>query len=231
MAGDVADGLIGHPMCSLRWVDEVVVPELREGLERSGAPATRHRLPADGLLRDRRRRGARDRRGAPDDRLLRDGAHLQAAVGDARLRRRRGGRRRRLPQGRPRRGPRGDPDEMVEAYTAAGPLDKVRARVEDVAERGDGLWLTPPTYFIPPEQIGEYQERIVEAFGPLGITRGGSRNRQREGSARARAAQWSQGVYAPRPRSRRPPAHLPPGAGRDPRSTGRPRISGPWPGG
>jgi alkanesulfonate monooxygenase SsuD/methylene tetrahydromethanopterin reductase-like flavin-dependent oxidoreductase (luciferase family) len=25
MAGDVADGLIGHPMCSLRWLDEVLV--------------------------------------------------------------------------------------------------------------------------------------------------------------------------------------------------------------
>ena len=58
------------------------------------------------------------------------------------------------------------PDEMVEAYTAAGPLDKVRARVSEVAERGDGVWLTPATYFIPPEQIGEYQQRIVDAFGP-----------------------------------------------------------------
>ena len=24
MAGDVADGLIGHPMCPVRWLDEVV---------------------------------------------------------------------------------------------------------------------------------------------------------------------------------------------------------------
>ena len=30
------------------------------------------------------------------------------------------------------------PDEMVDTYCAAGPLDKVRARVEAVAERGDG---------------------------------------------------------------------------------------------
>ena len=58
------------------------------------------------------------------------------------------------------------PDEMVEAYTAAGPLDKVRTRVTEAAERGDGVWLTPATYFIPPEQIGEYQRRIVEAFAP-----------------------------------------------------------------
>jgi hypothetical protein len=58
------------------------------------------------------------------------------------------------------------PDEMVDAYTAAGPLDKVRERVSVAAERGDGVWLTPATYFIPPEQIREYQTKIVEAFGP-----------------------------------------------------------------
>jgi alkanesulfonate monooxygenase SsuD/methylene tetrahydromethanopterin reductase-like flavin-dependent oxidoreductase (luciferase family) len=58
------------------------------------------------------------------------------------------------------------PDEMVETYTAAGPLDKVRERVQQAAERGDGVFLTPATYFIPPEQIAEYQARIIEAFGP-----------------------------------------------------------------
>jgi hypothetical protein len=35
-----------------------------------------------------------------------------------------------------------------------------------VAERGDGIWLGPPTYFLPPEQIAGYQQRIVEAFAP-----------------------------------------------------------------
>jgi hypothetical protein len=58
------------------------------------------------------------------------------------------------------------PDEMVETYTAAGPLDKVREKVTDVAQRGDGIFLTPATYFIPPEQLLSYQTKIVEAFGP-----------------------------------------------------------------
>ena len=57
-------------------------------------------------------------------------------------------------------------DEMVDTYCATGPLDRVRARVEAVAERGDGVFLSPPTYFIPPEQITAYQQRIVEAFAP-----------------------------------------------------------------
>ena len=30
----------------------------------------------------------------------------------------------------------------------------------------DGLFLTPPTYFISPEELLEYQHRIIEAFGP-----------------------------------------------------------------
>ncbi|HET7510217.1 MAG TPA: LLM class flavin-dependent oxidoreductase, partial [Solirubrobacterales bacterium] len=35
MAGDVADGLIGHPIQSLQWIDEVVMPAFEEGLRRS----------------------------------------------------------------------------------------------------------------------------------------------------------------------------------------------------
>jgi hypothetical protein len=57
---------------------------------------------------------------------------------------------------------------MVDTYCAAGPLDKVRDRVFEFAERGDGLFLTPPTYFIELDQILEYQSRIVESFAPAG---------------------------------------------------------------
>jgi alkanesulfonate monooxygenase SsuD/methylene tetrahydromethanopterin reductase-like flavin-dependent oxidoreductase (luciferase family) len=56
----------------------------------------------------------------------------------------------------------------VDTYCAPGSLDKVRARVEEVAERGDGVFLTPPSYFIPPEELAAYQRRIIEAFGPSG---------------------------------------------------------------
>ena len=83
-------------------------PGLRGGLAALRPRALRLRLPADRLLRDRRRRGPGDRDGPPDDLLLRDGQDLHAALGAARLRRqrRRGGRG--LPPRRPRRRPGGD---------------------------------------------------------------------------------------------------------------------------
>jgi hypothetical protein len=55
---------------------------------------------------------------------------------------------------------------MVDTYCAAGPLDKVRERVEQVTELADGVFLTPATYFIAPDRIAEYQRRIVAAFSP-----------------------------------------------------------------
>jgi probable F420-dependent oxidoreductase len=166
MAGDVADGLIGHPMCSLRWLDEVLVANFETGLARSG----RSRQGFDFLptvccaISD-------DEESAYDAARkticfyatvrtymplweMHGFGHRAAAVGEA------------FRSGDLAAMPDQVPDEMVDAYCAAGPLDKVRSRVAEVAERGDGVFLTPPTYFLPPEEIDSYQRRIIEAFGP-----------------------------------------------------------------
>src|SRR5215211_6101316 len=164
MAGDVADGLIGHPMCPSRWVDEVMLPNMETGLSRSG----RRRSEIDfiptvccAIDDDEPRALEAARRTIAFYSTVRTYRPLwemhgfgdaAAAAGDA------------FRKGDLEAVPAAIPDEMVEAYTAAGPADKVRERVTAVAERGDGVWLTPATYFIPPEQIGEYQQRIVETF-------------------------------------------------------------------
>ncbi|HET8592477.1 MAG TPA: LLM class flavin-dependent oxidoreductase [Solirubrobacterales bacterium] len=166
MAGDVADGLIGHPMCPPRWVDEVMLPALETGLSRSG----RNRSDLDfiptvtcAIDDDEGRAMDAARRTIAFYSTVRTYAPLwemhgfadaAAAAGEA------------FRRGDLAAVPEQIPDEMVDAYTAAGPLDKVRARVSEAAERGDGVWLTPATYFIPPEQIAEYQAKIIEAFGP-----------------------------------------------------------------
>ena len=166
MAGDVADGLIGHPIQSLRWIDEVVVDAFETGLKRSG----RERKDFDYLptvccaIDDDEGRAIEMARRTISFYAtvktymplweLHGFADNAVAAGDA------------FRRGDLAAVPAAISDEMVETYCAAGPLDKVRARVEATAERADGLFLTPPTYFISPEELSEFQNRIIDAFGP-----------------------------------------------------------------
>jgi probable F420-dependent oxidoreductase len=171
MAGDVADGLIGHPMCSLRWMDEVVVANMETGLSRSGRQRSDiDFLPTVCCAIDEDEAAAYDaaRRTIAFYATVRTYMPLwemhgfgdkAAAVGDS------------FRSGDLAAMPGHVSDEMVDTYCAVGPLDKVRARVLEVAERGDGVFLGPPTYFIPPEQLLEYQRRLVEAFAPAGAAR------------------------------------------------------------
>jgi probable F420-dependent oxidoreductase len=166
MAGDVADGLIGHPMCSMRWLDEVLVANFERGLARSGRERSDFDfIPTVCCAIDDDEEAAHDaaRRTIAFYATVRTYMPLWemhgfgeqgAAVGDS------------FRAGDLAAMPGHVTDEMVDTYCAAGPLDRVRARVEAVAERGDGVFLSPPTYFIPPEQITAYQQRIVEAFAP-----------------------------------------------------------------
>jgi probable F420-dependent oxidoreductase len=166
MAGDVADGLIGHPIQSLRWIDEVVVDAFEAGLARSGRRrADFDYLPTVCCAIDDDEARALDlaRRTISFYATVKTYAPLwemhgfldaAEAAGEA------------FRRGDLAGVPAAIPDAMVETYCAAGPLDKVRARVEETAERADGLFLTPPTYFISPEELSEYQTRIIDAFGP-----------------------------------------------------------------
>ncbi|MSO42295.1 MAG: LLM class flavin-dependent oxidoreductase [Solirubrobacterales bacterium] len=166
MAGDVADGLVGHLIASTRWLDEVMVPSFEEGLRRSGRQrADLDFLPGVCCAIDDDEQRARDaarrtlafyatvRTYMPLWELHGFGANA-AACGEA------------FKKGDLEGVAAAISDEMVETYTAAGPIDKVRERVAEVAERGDGVGVTPPTYFIPPEQVAEYQHKLIEAFGP-----------------------------------------------------------------
>jgi probable F420-dependent oxidoreductase len=168
MAGDVADGLVGHPICSLRWLDEVIVANFTRGLERSRRSRSEFDfVPAVCCAIDDDEERAYDaaRRTIAFYATVRTYAPVwelhgfeseAAAAGDA------------FRKGDLAGVPAPITDEMVDTYTAAGPLDKVRERVEAVAERADALFLTPPTYFIPPEQLTEYQHRLIESFAPSG---------------------------------------------------------------
>jgi probable F420-dependent oxidoreductase len=166
MSGDVADGLIGHPIQSLQWIDEVVVASFEEGLTRSGrAREDFDYIPTVCCAIDDDQERANDlaRRTISFYSTVKTYLPLfemhgfadnAAAAADA------------FRKGDLAGVPAAISDEMVDTYCAAGPLDKVRDRVERTAEFADGMFLTPPTYFISPEELSEYQGRLIEAFGP-----------------------------------------------------------------
>ena len=143
--GDVADGLID--LIELRWIDEVVVDAFETGLKRSGSRARGLRLPAMVRCAIDDDEGRAIGYGPPHDLLLRDGQDLHAARewhGFCRQRRRR---RRRLRRGDLAAVPAAISDEMVEDHPRRRPLDKVGLGGGD-GRAADGLFLTPPTYFI-----------------------------------------------------------------------------------
>ena len=74
MCGEVADGHLGHPMVSKRYLDEVTMPALLRGMQRSGRDRNDFQVSGRGDGGDgaeRRRAGDRHRRHAQADRLLR----------------------------------------------------------------------------------------------------------------------------------------------------------------
>lgn len=166
MAGDVADGLLGHPVASLRWIDEVMMPNLDLGLERSGRSRDDFDfLPTVCCAIDDDEEAARDaaRKTIAFYATVRTYRPLwemhgfadrAQAVGDAFRRGDLAGMAAHVS------------DEMVDAYAAAGSAEKVRERVTETAKRADGLFLSPPTYFLAPDELFAYQDRIIDEFGP-----------------------------------------------------------------
>jgi alkanesulfonate monooxygenase SsuD/methylene tetrahydromethanopterin reductase-like flavin-dependent oxidoreductase (luciferase family) len=165
MAGDVADGMLGHPMCTGEWIERELIPAYEEGLRRSQRDRSGFEHIAsvccaidddEAAAIDAARRTiafyATVKTYLPLYELHGFGAEA-AAAGEAFRR--------------------GDipgvlaaiPDAMVERYCAVGSADKVRARLDEVAELVDGIMPGPPTYFLPEETVAEYNRRILELVG------------------------------------------------------------------
>ena len=168
MAGDVADGLIGHNICSSQWIEQEIVPAFELGLSRSGRDRSSFTyLPSICVaIDDDYQRGLDAAR-----RTLAFYATVRTYLPLFELH---GFGQNAIDAGEAFR--RGDiqgvadaiPDGMVETYCAVGTPDRVREKVAEVARFGDAILPGAPTYFIPEEQITEYNERIIEVFGSPG---------------------------------------------------------------
>jgi probable F420-dependent oxidoreductase len=166
LAGEVADGWLGHELGSARYLREVILPRLDDGLARGG----RARADLDVVVSascvihpdaaEARRRAAGLVAFYATVKTYRDffafhgfadaAASIRSAFADD------------------------DvtamidavPAEMVDTLTLAGTPDEVRARLDAYAGVADAVMLSPPTHHVPAEVTREAQQAILEHFAP-----------------------------------------------------------------
>ncbi|MET0153720.1 MAG: LLM class flavin-dependent oxidoreductase [Candidatus Binatia bacterium] len=168
LAAEIGDGLAGHPVWSLRWVDNEVRRLLDEGLAAAGRKREGFHvnLWSYVAIDADKRRAIDDARGtlafysgiAQYERYFAahgfgDAARAVAAAtakGDLLAARA------------------AVPDEMVTTFMVAGTRDEVRERIEKLGRAADSLTLVPPGTggTLPGERVRAYQQAIVETFYP-----------------------------------------------------------------
>jgi probable F420-dependent oxidoreductase len=165
--GEVADGLIGHPVASPKYLESVVRPALVEGAERAGRPPAACTMTASPLVSI-----------SDDIELARMEAKLQIAfyattrtylpilelhgrhdiVGELRSAFARGNRARMVEL---------IDDGLCDAIAIAGPADEVRGRVVEWGRVADRLLLSGPWYGVSAGRIAENHDALIETFGGL----------------------------------------------------------------
>ncbi len=164
LAGEIGDGLVGHPIWSARWIAN----EVRINLDTALAKARRKRADFDlniwawVAIDPDRRKAIDDARGtvafyssfAQYDKFF--AAHGFAK--EARAASEAAGRNDSSAMIR------AIPDEMVTTFAIAGTSDEVRQRVEDLWRTADSLTLAAPFYFLPAMRVAAYQQAIAETF-------------------------------------------------------------------
>jgi probable F420-dependent oxidoreductase len=164
LAGEVADGLIGHPMWSVHWACERMRPELEGVLARCG----RRREDVEVNLWVWAAPNRNEAEALDDARptMAFYGGVAQyepffAAHGFADV-------AKKLQVGVQH----GDyrtvaslvPDEMVRTFVAVGEPDKVREHINALWTFADSICIVPPVYTLPPEKLMGYGAAIAETF-------------------------------------------------------------------
>ncbi len=163
-AGEVADGLIGHPLCSLRWSKGIVLPNLERGLSRSGRRREAFDLcltlccAISGDVEQARRAAAGEVALYATARTFEP---LFAAHGFA-------SEAERIQEAFLR----GDQeamlaavsDDMIEAFTLTGTPDHVRSKVAAYVEIADSIALTSPYQMVTSDEADMYRKAIFDLF-------------------------------------------------------------------
>jgi probable F420-dependent oxidoreductase len=164
-AGEVADGLLGHPLASPKYLEEVIRPEIERGAEKAGRKPSECNLSASPMISisddvDLARREVklqiafyattRTYRGILE---LHGRGHL---IGDLRSAFDARDKERMIEL---------IDDEMCDEIAAAGTKDEVKGKVKRWEGIADRLMVAGPWYGPPPERMLENYQALIETFG------------------------------------------------------------------
>jgi probable F420-dependent oxidoreductase len=161
-AARVADGLLGHPIYSMPWIRNVVLPSVEAGLRESARDRGDFRLclavccAVDRDVKRARRAAAAtiafyatvktyeplfadfpaEVRRIQEALGRNDVAAMAGAVSD----------------------------EMIDAYAFAGDVDTVRRKLAPYRELADSICLTPPDQLIEPQETEQFREALLTSF-------------------------------------------------------------------
>jgi probable F420-dependent oxidoreductase len=164
LAGEIADGLPGHPIWCEPWILDRVAPAVGKGLSKAGRQRSQFDLNIWLFVAP----GPNKRECIEDVRLsvafyasFTQYERYFAACGFGDEARAIG----QAAQAKDQAGMlRACPDRMVEHFALVGPVDEVRARVARIGALADSFTLCAPFYGTPPEKALEYNLRIASAF-------------------------------------------------------------------
>lgn len=165
LAGEVADGVLGHVFLSPRYLREEFLPPIHEGLRKAGRERASIDVGAgivcaiDDDVKTARRHAAgvlafyaTVKTYEPifaSDGFLEECRRIRAAFHS-------GVRERAIDE---------VTDAMIDTYCAAGTVDDVRRRVAEYEGLLDTLGLTPPRHFCPPDAWAAYRRKMLDVFG------------------------------------------------------------------
>ena len=166
LAGEIADGLAGHPIWSAQWIDNQLRQTLEESLHKAGRKRSDFDLNiwAFVAIDEDRKRAIDDARGTVafyasmtqyEKYFAAHGFAAQARAAFEAARR-----------NDTEAMIKAIPDEMVTTFAIAGTLREVRERVDALWRSSDSMTLAAPAVFISGERLAHYQRAIAGAFYP-----------------------------------------------------------------
>jgi probable F420-dependent oxidoreductase len=162
-AAQVADGLLGHPIYSLKWTRDVVLPSVARGLAESGRKREDIKLCLalccaihPDVVSARRAAAATIAFYATVTTYEPLFVAFPAEVARIQEAARAGDTEEMVA---------GVTQEMVDVFAAAGTADDVRRKVAGYRDLADTVILTPPDQLVEPSETARYRSALIEVFG------------------------------------------------------------------